>query len=142
MWVWVCVSVSVCLCVCVCLCVSVCSVCVVCVCVLCVCVVFFVCEGVYVFMCVCVYFVCVRVCIPRSILAKLSNKLDSNTWSKILGWVFCCVVDLNTTSGNTATSLTVGAGMGPQVLGSFFVPKSRPQDLDLARMLNETYRRP
>jgi hypothetical protein len=97
---------SVCLCVCLCQCVSVCAVFVVCaVRVVCVCVV---CVGVRVgvYVCLCVLRVHMSMH-PALYDCQDVQHTGKQHRCKILGWVFCCVVDLNYTSGNTTTAVTL-----------------------------------
>jgi hypothetical protein len=110
--VWVCVSVSVCVgvgqCVCVSVCVSVCL-CVLCLlCVLCVLCVCGVCVGVRVgvYVCLCVLRVHMSMH-PALYDCQDVQHTGKQHRCKILGWVFCCVVDLNYTSGNTTTAVTL-----------------------------------
>ena len=99
-WVWV--SVFVCLFVSVCVCV--CCVCCVC-CACCVCVV---CVGVRVgvYVCLCVLRVHMSMH-PALYDCQDVQHTGKQHRCKILGWVFCCVVDLNYTSGNTTTAVTL-----------------------------------
>jgi hypothetical protein len=97
---------SVCLCVCLCQCVSVCAVFVVCaVRVVCVC---GVCVGVRVgvYVCLCVLRVHMSMH-PALYDCQDVQHTGKQHRCKILGWVFCCVVDLNYTSGNTTTAVTL-----------------------------------